>query len=102
MTGPLATPKAEVAIDAGLVATLLSAQHPDLADYIIEPCGSGWDNALFRLGDELCVRLPRREAAAALLANEQRWLPMLATRLPLPIPSPIRVGLFGVLLLETG
>jgi len=27
---------------------------------------------------------------------------MLATRLPLPIPSPIRVGLFGVLLLETG
>jgi len=90
-----ATPKAEVAIDAGLVKTLLQAQHPDLAHHIIEPCGSGWDNALFRLGEKLCVRLPRREAAAVLLANEQRWLPALAERLPLPIPSPIRIGHAG-------
>jgi aminoglycoside phosphotransferase (APT) family kinase protein len=89
----LTTPKAEVAIDAGLVKALLQAQHPDLAGYDIEPFASGWDNAIFRLGEKLCVRLPRREASAALLVNEQRWLPALAERLPLPISSPIRVGL---------
>src|SRR5271163_650715 len=88
----LGTPKAEVKIDATLVKALLRLQHPDLADQDIEPVGAGWDNAMFRLGGHLCVRLPRREAAVALLANEQRWLPGLAERLPLPIPSPIRTG----------
>jgi aminoglycoside phosphotransferase (APT) family kinase protein len=47
---------------------------------------------MFRLGEDLCVRLPRRQAAVELLANEQRWLPLLAQRLPLPIPAPIRIG----------
>src|SRR5271167_3499522 len=79
-------------IDAALVKTLLQAQHPDLADQSIEPFASGWDNAIFRLGGQLCVRLPRREVSAALLANEQQWLPLLAERLPLPIPSPVRIG----------
>jgi aminoglycoside phosphotransferase (APT) family kinase protein len=89
------TPPADVAIDAALVKTLLQAQHPDLADQRIEPLDSGWDNAMFRLGDKLCVRLPRREAAVALLANEQRWLPALAKRLPLRIPAPLRIGTAG-------
>jgi aminoglycoside phosphotransferase (APT) family kinase protein len=89
---PVATPKAEIEIDAALVKTLLQAQHPDLADAALEPVASGWDNAIFRLGGQLCVRLPRREASAALLANEQHWLPELKERLPLPIPSPVRIG----------
>jgi aminoglycoside phosphotransferase (APT) family kinase protein len=87
-----ATPKAEIAIDAALVRTLLRAQHSDLAGHAIEPFASGWDNAMFRLGDDLSVRLPRRAAAVALLENEQRWLPTLANRLPLPIPAPVRIG----------
>jgi aminoglycoside phosphotransferase (APT) family kinase protein len=89
----IATPAAEVTIDAGLVKTLLRAQYPDLAHRRIEPCASGWDNAIFRLGDDLCVRLPRRAASAALLKNEQRWLPTLSERLPLPIPAPVCIGL---------
>ena len=88
----LTTPKAEVAIDVALVKALLQAQHPDLVSLSIESCASGWDNAMFRLGEELCVRLPRRAASAALLTNEQRWLPVLAERLPLPISSPLRIG----------
>jgi aminoglycoside phosphotransferase (APT) family kinase protein len=87
------TPKAEIAIDAALVKKLLQAQHADLAGATLEPVACGWDNAIFRLGGELCVRLPRREASAALLENEQRWLPALSKRLPLPIPSPVRMGL---------
>jgi aminoglycoside phosphotransferase (APT) family kinase protein len=54
--------------------------------------GEGWDNALFRLGDELAVRLPRRAAAATLIEHEQRWLPDLASRLPIAAPVPLRVG----------
>ena len=65
MTTAIATPAAEVAIDAGLVKTLLQAQHPDLTGRNIELSASGWDNAIFRLGDDLCLRLPRRAASAA-------------------------------------
>jgi aminoglycoside phosphotransferase (APT) family kinase protein len=40
----------------------------------------------------LVVRLPRRQAAVPLIESEQRWLPELAPRLPLAIPTPVRVG----------
>src|SRR5262249_17587933 len=49
-------------------------------------------NALFRLGDGLAVRLPRRAAAAPLILHEQRWLPHLVDRLTPPIPAPARIG----------
>ncbi|HEY7292833.1 MAG TPA: aminoglycoside phosphotransferase family protein [Vicinamibacterales bacterium] len=90
-----AKPPAEVSIDAPLVRALLQDQHPDLAHLSLEDVGEGWDNKLFRLGDSLAVRLPRRAAAATLIAHEQRWLGELAPRLPLPIPVPRRIGLPG-------
>jgi len=86
------TPRAEVLIDAEGVRALLAEQHPDLADLPIRLAASGWDNLMFRLGDRLSVRLPRRAVAARLLETEQRWLPELAGRLPLPIPAPVRIG----------
>ncbi len=85
-------PHAEVVVDATIVARLLAAQHPDLAELPLSLLGSGWDNVLFRLGDDLLVRVPRRYAAAALVEHEQRWLPELAPRLPVPVPVPVRVG----------
>ena len=89
------TPKAEVDIDDALVRALLEAQHPDLADEPIEALDSGWDNAMFRLGSERLVRLPRRSIAVLLIEHEQRWLPVLAPRLPLAVPAPERVGVPG-------
>ncbi len=86
------TPKAEVEIDAGLVRALLGAQHPDLAELPIRPADTGWDNVMFRLGDQYALRLPRRTLAAKLIEHEQRWLPELVDRLPLPVPSPVRIG----------
>ncbi len=74
---------------------LLAAQHPDLAGLPVEPLANGWDNTLFRLGDELVARLPRRTPGAIVAVNEQRWLPTLAPRLPLPIPVPVRTGAPG-------
>lgn len=90
--GPVGMPAAEHPIDEGLVRALLAEQHPDLAGLPLRAVDAGWDNALFRLGDELAVRLPRRAVAADLIVNEQRWLPQLAGRLPLPIPAPCRSG----------
>jgi aminoglycoside phosphotransferase (APT) family kinase protein len=53
----------------------------------------GWDNQLWRLGDDLAVRLPwATESADELLRKEHTWLPALAPRLPLPVPVPRRLG----------
>jgi aminoglycoside phosphotransferase (APT) family kinase protein len=75
-----------------LVRTLLREQHPDLADLELRDIDGGWDNQQWRLGTQLGVRLPRTERAPFLLRTEQRWLPELARRLPLPIPTPVRTG----------
>lgn len=85
-------PGADVPVDAPLVRSLLREQHSDLASLPLAEAGEGWDNKLYRLGTDLVVRLPRRQAAAALIDHEQRWLPHLALRLPLPVPVPVRVG----------
>lgn len=85
-------PDAEVRIDEELVRALLAAQHPDLCERPLRLANAGFDNELWRLGDDLAVRVPRRAVAAGLLANEQRWLPHLAPRLPLPVPAPVRIG----------
>ena len=87
-----AKPKAEVAIDRSVVRALLQEQHADLAHLSLIEVGEGWDNKLFRLGEDLAVRVPRRAASAALIEREQRWLPRLSPRLPLPVPAPLRVG----------
>jgi aminoglycoside phosphotransferase (APT) family kinase protein len=75
-----------------MVRALLRDQHPDLADLELRDVNGGWDNQQWRLGDELAVRLPRTERAPALLHTEQTWLPVLANRLPLPTPTPVRIG----------
>jgi len=86
-------PAAEIDIDDGLVRRLLADQHRDLAALPLTLVANGWDNAIFRLGGDLAVRLPRRQLGADLVVHEQRWLPELASRLPLPVPVPLRVGL---------
>ena len=85
-------PAAEVSVSPELVRRLLAAQQPDLAHLPVRLIAHGWDNLMYRLGDELAVRLPRRAAAARLIVHEQRWLPVVAPRLPLPVPAPVRAG----------
>jgi aminoglycoside phosphotransferase (APT) family kinase protein len=75
-----------------LARALLRAQHPDLAELELRDVDGGWGNQQFRLGEDLAVRLPRTEGAPARLRVEQKWLPELADRLPLPTPTPVRVG----------
>lgn len=86
----------EVHTDAPLVRRLLSAQFPRWADLPIEPVPpSGTDNAIYRLGNDMAVRLPRIHWAIGQVQKEQRWLPKLAPHLPLAIPVPIATGLPG-------
>lgn len=85
-------PVAEFDVDETLVRALLRDQHPDLADLELAPAAFGWDNVIFRLGEELTVRLPRRAEPAERIVYEQRWLPELEHNLPLPIPTPVRRG----------
>jgi aminoglycoside phosphotransferase (APT) family kinase protein len=85
-------PPAEVDVSVELVRQLLAEQHPDLAGLPLGVLANGWDNMVCTVGADLLARLPRRAPAAELVAHEQRWLPVLAPRLPLPIPAPVRVG----------
>lgn len=80
-------------IDTSLVARLISHQFPRWAHLPLEPVASaGSDNAIFRLGPDLAVRLPKRESAAPQAQREHQWLPRLAPALPLLAPVPIAVG----------
>jgi aminoglycoside phosphotransferase (APT) family kinase protein len=88
----------EVDIDASLAARLIEAQFPQWArsDLCLAPvCGSGTDNVMYRLGDDMVVRLPRIEHAAKKVDKEHEWLPKLAPLLPLAIPVPRAKGAPG-------
>jgi aminoglycoside phosphotransferase (APT) family kinase protein len=80
-------------IDAAGVRRLLAEQFPRWADLpLTAVVGGGNDHHIFRLGDELSVRLPTRAEVSAQVRKEQRWLPHLAPLLPLPIPTVAGVG----------
>jgi len=52
----------------------------------------GTDNALYRVGSDKVVRLPRVEWAADLVEKAQTWLPRLAPHHPLSTPQPLELG----------
>ena len=86
----------EVDTDASLVRGLLATQFPQWADLPIDPVWSaGTDNAIYRLGEGLAVRLPRVEWATSQVDKDHDWLPRLAPHLPLAIPVPLARGMPG-------
>jgi aminoglycoside phosphotransferase (APT) family kinase protein len=83
----------EAQLDAGLVRRLLRGQFPRWADLPIERLASGGTvNAVYRLGATLTVRLPLTEGGTNDLDREARWLPKLAARLPVTIPTVVATG----------
>jgi aminoglycoside phosphotransferase (APT) family kinase protein len=83
----------EVEVDEALVRRLLAAQLPELAGLplaIVEPWGT--DNAIWRLGPDLVVRLPRIRWAVGQIDREATWLPRLAPHLPVAVPGPVALG----------
>lgn len=85
-------PPATVEVGAAVVRTLIRDQRPDLVGRSLVRVANGWDNATFRLGDDLAVRLPRRDEAVPLILHEQQYLPGIAGRSPVPVPVPVHAG----------
>jgi aminoglycoside phosphotransferase (APT) family kinase protein len=84
----------EVLVDAALVRRLLAEQFPGWADLPIHPVTPwGTDNAVYRLGEVMVVRLPRTPRTSRTLEMERYWLPRLAPELPLAIPVPLADGI---------
>jgi aminoglycoside phosphotransferase (APT) family kinase protein len=80
-------------IDEALARRLIDSQFPQWSGLPIRRVElDGWDNRSFRLGSELTIRLPSGDWYALQVEKEQRWLPVLAPELPLPIPSPVAEG----------
>ena len=84
----------ELEIDESLVRRLLAEQFPEWTELPlrrVEPKGTV--NAIFRLGNELSVRLARREGPTEPGGAELDWLPRVAPLLPLQVPIPVVQGM---------
>lgn len=82
----------EVEVPPALATTLIESQCPALAPARVELMGEGWDNIAYLVNGEWVFRFPRRTIAVPLLETEARVLPLLAPRLPFPIPVPVWFG----------
>jgi aminoglycoside phosphotransferase (APT) family kinase protein len=86
----------EAGVGCALVRCLIEKQFPRWAGLSVTAVTSaGTDNAIFRLGADLAVRLPRRRSAAESLIKELQWLPRLVPLLPLAVPIPLGQGVPG-------
>jgi aminoglycoside phosphotransferase (APT) family kinase protein len=85
-------PPATVEVSDTVVQCVVRDQRPGLGDRPLARVANGWDNATFRLGDDLAIRLPRRAEAVSLILHEQRYLPDIARRSPVPVPVPVQAG----------
>jgi aminoglycoside phosphotransferase (APT) family kinase protein len=91
VTGDLSSDEATITV--AVVRRLVAAQFPQWAGLPVEPAPTqGVDNATFRLGPELSVRLPRFARWVGQVTREQEWLPKLAPALPLPVSAPVAEG----------
>jgi aminoglycoside phosphotransferase (APT) family kinase protein len=82
----------EIPIEAGLVRALVDRAMPHYADLPVRRLdSSGSTNALFRLGENLLVRLPRQPGGSAAIVKEAKWLPVLGPSLPVGVPEVVAV-----------
>jgi aminoglycoside phosphotransferase (APT) family kinase protein len=79
--------------DAALVRRLLAGQFPQWADLPVRPVDSyGTDHAIYRVGENLSVRMPRIAWATDQAVKEAEWLPKIAPHVPLRLPRQLAMG----------
>ncbi|WP_203781689.1 phosphotransferase [Paractinoplanes rishiriensis] len=78
--------------DPDLVRALLAEQFPEWAGRDIAAPFEGADMAVFRLGADLAVRLPRHHGSVGSLQAEIRWMGRLAQRWSFPTQRIVAVG----------
>lgn len=80
-------------VDTDVAQRLITAQFPQWAGLPVRPVATnGWDNQTFHLGDAMSIRLPTAAEYALAVPKEHRWLPVIADRVPLPVPVPLAQG----------
>lgn len=93
---PMQAPKlhaGEIDISTGLAARLIAGQFPQWAGLPIRPVTSaGTECVLYRLGDDMVIRLPRRPGKSLGTILEQGVLTRLAPFLPVPVQALIARG----------
>jgi aminoglycoside phosphotransferase (APT) family kinase protein len=83
----------ELDVDEDLVRRLLGTLSTAYAALPLRRfASSGSDNALFRLGTDLLVRVPRQPGGTSTIEKEQRWVPYVAPALPVGVPEIVAVG----------
>ncbi|HEX3003869.1 MAG TPA: phosphotransferase [Angustibacter sp.] len=83
----------ELPVDLPLARALVDAACPAWADLELTPSeSSGSSNALFRLGDDLVVRLPRQPGGGATIAKEAAWLPRVRDAVDVAVPEVAHLG----------
>lgn len=83
----------ELPVDEAMVGRMIADQLPEYTGVPVRRLpASGSSNSLFRLGDELLVRLPRQPGGSATILKEARWLPYLEDALPVGVPEVVAVG----------
>jgi aminoglycoside phosphotransferase (APT) family kinase protein len=83
----------ELSTDVTLVRRLVATAFPEYAGHDLTPTrDSGSSNALFRLGEDMLVRLPRQPGGGATIDKETRWLPFVGSRITFAVPRVLGVG----------
>ncbi|MBT2760191.1 aminoglycoside phosphotransferase family protein [Paenibacillus sp. ISL-20] len=83
---------AEWEVTEPLVRLLLNRQFPQLSTLKVQEIGNGWDNTVYRVGDEYVFRFPRRDIAITLLNTEAKILPKLEHYITIPYAKPLFFG----------
>ena len=82
----------EIPIDSGVVRALVARAMPQCVGLSVRRLpSSGSSNALFRLGEDLLVRLPRQRGGSAAIEKEAKWLPVIGPLLPVAVPEVVGV-----------
>jgi aminoglycoside phosphotransferase (APT) family kinase protein len=84
----------EISIDITLVQKLIAVQFPQWSRlHVIRENSSGTDHALFRLGETMVLRFPRRPSAVGQIEKDRLLLPKLAPHLAnTSIEIPLLLG----------
>jgi aminoglycoside phosphotransferase (APT) family kinase protein len=83
----------DVSPDVAVVRRLLASQLPAIADLpVVALPRSGTDNAVFRLGDQLAVRLPRRAGAVVQVRRDEEVMAAVQDAVSCALPRVVAVG----------
>jgi aminoglycoside phosphotransferase (APT) family kinase protein len=82
-----------VAVAVWAAHYILAEQFPHLRELSVRRLRAhGSTNALFRLGDELLVRMPRQPGGGRSIESESRWVMEIAAHLPASAPQVVEMG----------